>query len=132
MPTTRSTLLRRTVGLTAVPLLVFTAGACGDDDEAGGGDAGAFCEKVRELDAAVADAGSSDTAAVDDARSSYDELDPPAEIAEDWDTMVESFSEATELSAEELENLDEDAFAEAEAASERIATYMERECGIED
>jgi hypothetical protein len=137
MTTTRSTRLRRALGLAAVPVLLLTAAACGDDDDegssgsSGGGDTSSFCADARAIDEAASDTDPSDTAAFEDAITAMQALDPPAEIAEDWNLMFESFAEASELSVEDLENMDEDAFAEAEAASDRVTAFMEEECGIE-
>ena len=131
-PTTH--LMRRMLGLAAVPALVFAMAACGgDDDESGsggGGDSSSFCEEARALDEAASNADAEDLDAMGDAIAAMRSLDPPAEIAEDWELMFESFEQVSDLSVEDMENLDEDAFAEAEAASDRVTAYMEEECGI--
>ena len=113
MHTTRSThLLRRMLGLAAVPALVFAMAACGDDDESSGG-SGSFCEDAREIEEASENTDTEDLDAMGDAIAAMRSLDPPAEIAEDWNLMFESFEQISDLSVEEMANIDEDSFAEA-------------------
>jgi hypothetical protein len=132
MHTTRTThRLRRMLGLAAVPALVFAMAACGDDDESsgesgsgGGGDSSSFCEDARALQESAADVDSSDVDAVGDAMTAMQNLDPPAEIAEDWELLFNP----GELSIGENGELPED----YEAASERVTAYMEDECGLSE
>jgi hypothetical protein len=137
MSITHPTLLRRFVGLAAVPVLLLTAAACGDDDETGGGngdsgaggDSSSFCEEFEALDDEMSEAESAE--AVDDAVSRIQDLDPPEEIADDWATFIEAFERSVDLSAEELADAQESGeFADAEAATERIDEYVTEECGI--
>jgi hypothetical protein len=121
-------LLRRTVGLAAVPTLLLTVAACGGDD--GGGNS-SFCDAANEVDETF---DSVDDPASAEYRAAIDQLealDPPAEIADDWDLMVEMLGRLTEIDVNDPEataglNLDE-----ADAAADRVATYLEEECGIE-
>jgi hypothetical protein len=125
MHTTRSTyLLRRLVGLAAVPTLLLTAAACGDDDDSAGS-SGSFCEKAKQLDEQFADSESSDSTDMNAALAAFSELDPPAEIADEWAMML-----GTIEGGEAFDPTDADAMAEFEAASEKVNTYMEEECGI--
>jgi hypothetical protein len=140
MPITRPTLLRRFIGLAAVPVLLLTAAACGDDDQTGGGngdsgassdsgDSSSFCEAFEALDNDMSDADSAD--AMEDAVSRVQDLDPPEEIADEWATFVEAFEQSVDLSAEELAEAQESGdFEDAAAASERIDEYVTEECGI--
>ncbi len=134
MHTTRSThLLRRMVGLAAVPALLLTAAACGDDDDSaggGGGDGAEFCEQARTLDERFADVSDPTGDEFGAAIQAFTELDPPAAIAEDWETMVASLQAFEDIDFSDPEALDESNFADAEAASDRVTTYMEEECGI--
>ncbi len=130
MPTTRSShLLRRVLGLAAVPALLLAAAACGDDDDSAGGGA-SFCEDARALEANFSDAGASDADAFGDVIAAFNELDPPAEIAEDWETMLGSLETLSDAQIADPDSIDENDFADAQAASERVTTYMEEECGI--
>jgi hypothetical protein len=127
MYTTRSThLLRRLVGFAAVPALLLTAAACGDDDDSAGS-SGSFCEKAKQLDEEFADSGTDESPDMNAALAAFGELDPPAEIADEWDTML-----GTIRDGDAFDPTDSEAVAEFEAASEKVNTYMEEECGISD
>lgn len=128
----RSTqLLRRIVGLTAAPALLLTvAAACGDDDESGGGDSSSFCEDARALDSSFGDIDPTDAEAFGDAITAFDELDPPAELEDDWNTFLDALRSFEDIDLTDPSSVDQSDFADAEAASERISTYMEEECGI--
>ncbi|HKY68290.1 MAG TPA: hypothetical protein VJM49_18035, partial [Acidimicrobiales bacterium] len=97
MPSARSPLARRIVGLAAVPALLVGLAACGDDDDSAGG--GGFCDDARSMDESLADVDVSDTssAGFDDAIEAMSNLDPPAEIADDWNTMVESLQSLADV-----------------------------------
>lgn len=126
MHTTRSThLLRRLLGLAAVPTLLLTAAACGGDDDDSAGSSGSFCEKARQLDEEFADSESDDGPDMEAALAAFSDLDPPAEIADEWDTMLGAIQ-----GGDAFDPNDTEAMAEFEAASEKVNTYMEEECGI--
>lgn len=125
MHTTRSThLLRRLVGLAAVPALLLTAAACGGDDDSAGS-SGSFCEKAKQLDEEFADSGADESPDINAALAAFGELDPPAEIADEWETMLGVIE-----GGEAFDPTDSEAMAEFEAASEKVNTYMEEECGL--
>jgi hypothetical protein len=131
MYTTRSTpLLRRMVGLAAVPALLLTVAACGDDDDSAGG--GSFCDQARALEDRFQDIDDPTSDEFSSALDAIGDMDPPAEIADDWDTMVGALDSLRDI---DLENPDPDALAEFDSesmqeASDRVDTYMEEECGI--
>jgi hypothetical protein len=139
MPSTPSThLRRRVVGLAAVPALLLTAAACGGDDDdgesggGGGGDSAAFCEDARDVTSRIAELDPTDEEAFDEALDSIRGLEPPDELADDWNTLVDAFERIAEMTPEEQANVDQDEFAEAEESSERVGTYLEEECGIDE
>jgi hypothetical protein len=129
MPTTRSThLMRRVLGLAAVPVLMLSAAACGGDDDdsadggdGGGGDSSSFCDDVRALEDTFGDPNSADQETFAEAMEAFTQLDPPAAIAEDWELMVGAL-EGTPAEGD---------IADVEAASDRVDTYMADECGID-
>ena len=134
MPSARSPLARRIVGLAAVPALLVGLAACGDDDDSAGG--GGVCDDARSMDESLADVDVSDTssAGFDDAIEAMSNLDPPAEIADDWNTMVESLQSLADVDISDpaaIEQLDQAQFADADEAFENVGTYLEEECGIE-
>ena len=154
----------------ALVLGVLTLSGCGGDDdpgaseadspatattaaptaEASGGTQGSasFCAEVEaardQLDNVVDGETLADPSAaldvVDDALETMRSIDPPAEIAEDWEA-VRSFSEEMISSLDEIDVTDPAALEElgrelehnAEAledAADRVDRYLEDECGI--
>jgi hypothetical protein len=130
-PTTAHPLVRRLAGFAAVPALLLGVAACGDDDDSAGG---SFCDQAESLNERfneIEDPTSEQFAAALDA---IREVDPPAEIADDWNTLVSALDGLENI---DLENPDPAALAELESAgmqeaSDRIDTYMSEECGIEN
>jgi hypothetical protein len=128
MPTTRSThLLRRTLALAAAPALVLTVAACGDDG--GGGDAASFCEDVADPFGAAQDPNADPQETVETLR----DLDPPSEISDDWNTLLDALETIASMSAEDaaseeaIETLSDPEIAEA---GENVEAYLTDECGI--
>ncbi|HEX8803347.1 MAG TPA: hypothetical protein VF743_04110 [Acidimicrobiales bacterium] len=118
--------MRRTLGvLVAGAALAGVGGvaACGDDDGGGaGGDATArFCTAYAEYVASFG--GDASSSRIDDAVDALRDLDPPEEVADDWDTVFGLLTGNTG-------SLDADEQAEVAAASERVAAFVEDECGI--
>ena len=159
-------------GVVLVLSVSLLAGCGGDDDsDASGSDASpgavdespesdspgeptadGFCEEIQAAEDKLTDAtenldvtdpaGAAD--ALDEAVAAMREVDPPAEIAEDWEAIV-SFTESMlaavdeldlsdpESAAQQLEDLstqlEQDA-AEVEEAGDRVDEYLSEECGI--
>jgi hypothetical protein len=130
MTAIRPILARRLLGLTAAPVLLVGLAACGDDDSAGG----RFCDGATDVDRAFADVDmmSPDAEGIDDVAAAMQELDPPSEIADDWNTLasafetVASFDPSDPAAAEEATDLED-----ARAAFTNVADYLEDECGID-
>ena len=128
MPTTRAThLLRRTVALAAAPALVLTAAACGDDDD-GGADAGSFCEQVEAPFGGLNDP----NADPDETVAALSDIDPPGEIADEWDMLVTSLEDLQSLGEEEAseEVLERLSDPELQEAGESIEAYLTEECDL--
>ena len=129
MLSARSPLARRIVGLAAVPALLLAFAACSDDDSAGGD----FCDQARSLDSAFDDIDDPSSAEFSEALDQIRSMDPPAEIADDWNEMVSALDGFEDI---DLENPDPDALAELDTegmqeATDNVDTYMSEECGIE-
>jgi hypothetical protein len=145
----RTTLLNRRIALAAAAALALGGlAACGDDD--GGGSAASFCDDVTSVDEAFAtlEEDVSDpsqfSAIFGEVQSSLDAIDPPSEIADDWDTLTEALGAVVEVVedidfedpealaslGEELDGLEE-RFGDVEAAGDRIQEFTEEECGVE-
>ncbi|MGH9186807.1 MAG: hypothetical protein ACRD0U_13475 [Acidimicrobiales bacterium] len=101
------------LSLAALPLV-----ACSDDDgTGGGGDTVAFCDGLESLDRAGADL------AEEESLERLQGLDPPADIAADWNFFV-----GVMVGGELPAGTDQD---EAEEAFLRVSEYLNGECGLD-
>ena len=125
--------MRRTI--TALALAgVLAAAGCSDSD-VGGEAAGQtsssdFCADFEELDerfSADPDASSEDVV------EALAELDPPEEIAEDYNEVVDSLRAFAELDPSDPEDAQEaQAITEdAAAAQDRLSDYLSEECEVD-
>jgi hypothetical protein len=133
--------MRRTlIGLMAVGTLVL--GACGDggDDDSASGDAAAesggggssdeFCSTITDLMAASTSEGADPQAA----RERVANLDPPAEIADEWAQYMDLMQASAELDPDDPEAQAQyqqqvDATNEASLV---VNDYLTNQCGISD
>lgn len=141
--------MRTIAALLLLALVSFPLAACGDDDDSGGadgsggggGDAASFCDDARDLDERFAGIGEDfDPESLAEVRNTLADLDAPAEIEDDFETLVDGFDVLIEAledidindpeALQELGGLAEE-FEESEAAADRIGTFLEEECGIE-
>jgi hypothetical protein len=114
----------RTLGLATAATLVLGLSACGGDD-GGGDDASAeFCDEAESLSTAAEGIDDPSAAQVGDMFERLSALDPPAEIAEEWDLVLGSF-DPDNVQAGPTGDPEELA-----AAGDTIERYMEEECGI--
>jgi hypothetical protein len=133
MPTTRSTrLTRRVLGLAVVPALALSAAACGGDDDDETGTAASFCEQAGELTERIGELSDPTSEEFREAIADLRDIEPPEEIAEDWDRAVEAFEAIAGLGDDEI---DEDVLAQFDdpefaAAGDRVDEYMTVECGV--
>jgi hypothetical protein len=122
----------KTVTVVTASLLLF--GACGDDGE--DEDVTRFCEDVEAMDTEIGDA--ADPQARADALA---RIDPPADIADDWNTMVGLMVEVTqadpdadegEVDPEDLEALEEleERIDEFNLALANVERYVRGECDL--
>lgn len=123
--------MRRTlIGLAAITLLGVTA--CSDSDSGGeaagnNGSTEAFCDEYRELDERFTE----DPEAANDPEQvipALEDLDPPDEIADEFDALVGAFAldPSNPDDAAELEERSE----ELTDAQEKVQTFLEDECGL--
>jgi hypothetical protein len=132
MPTTRPTrLARRALGLALVPALALAVAACGDDgDETG--TAASFCEQAGELTERIGELEDPSSEEFGEAISDLRDIEPPEEIADDWDRAIEAFEAIAGL---DNEDIDEDVLAQFDdpefaAAGDRVDEYLAEECGV--
>ena len=131
--------MRRTlIGLAAAGLLV--AIGCSDSDSGGGDNAGGdsggseaegFCADFQELD----DRFSEDPEAAADMEQvlgALESLDPPEEIAEDFDLVVEVARESADVDPEDPEAMEELQALSEEAgeAEQRVGEFIDQECEL--
>lgn len=105
--------------------------ADGDDSNAAAGSAESFCADFQALDDRFAE----DPEAASDPEvvlQALEDLDPPDEIADDFETMVD-----VSRSTADIDQSDPEAMADAQAeiesateAQERVSAYLDEECGI--
>jgi hypothetical protein len=125
MRSTRPThLLSRLAVLAASPTLL-TATACGGDDGSAG-DLREFCDQATALDERFSDTEDVTSSDFGEAIEAFTELEPPDEIADEWDTMLGSFQGSAAI-----DPADPEVVEETRAASDRVNTFMEEECGLD-
>jgi hypothetical protein len=138
MTTSRPTLARRALGLVAVPALLVGLAACGDDDDSGGdsasGDSASsdFCDQAESLNETFEEVDDPTSEQFTDALDRIRSMDPPEEIADDWNELVSALEGIEDI---DLENPDPEALAaleteELEAAGQRVDEYLAEECDI--
>ena len=132
--------MRRTlIGLVAVGTLVL--GACGDgDDDSASGDAAAaqsgggstedFCSTITDLMEASTNEGADPQAA----RERVANLDPPAEIADEWAQYMDLMQASAELDPNdpEAQAQYQQQLDATNEASMVVNDYLTNECGISD
>lgn len=134
-----------------VATLLLVGAGCGSDDDDGGGGSSAsadFCDQLKSVQDDLEAAGEQTdpanlSAAFVQGRDALQDVDPPAEIADDWKTMVDLFSQAAGLfdgvDVEDPESLTkiqdglaklQEREADVEQATKNIDAYAEEECGF--
>jgi hypothetical protein len=137
---TRSRVLR-SAGLIVAPLMLLGLAGCGDDDDSGGDSAGgdkeAFCDGINDIsnqaDEFAANADSTPDELMTQLGQLVDrmhELDPPAEIADDWNQTVDVLDTMASGDVEDLNNFE--ATDEQNDASDRVSEFMVDECGVDE
>lgn len=136
-PTTR-TRSARLIVMAIVALFALGLSACGDDDDggnisagsdngssAGGGSSDDFCQSMKDLEAQVGQSDDLSEGEITNALDSLENVDPPAELSEAWQTMLDSrefIDDPTSASEDDISRIQE--------ASEKIDAYLVDECGI--
>jgi hypothetical protein len=106
--------------------------ACGDD-KGGEGDAasvGDFCAQMERMNVELDSRGWFESAdgSDQDTIDAVGSVDPPAEISQEWGTVVE----LTERSAEvRSEGGEAEETGDSEAAAERVVSYVDVQCSVD-
>ena len=141
--TTRSRVLRG-AGLIIAPLMLLGLAGCGDDDDSGGGgdSAGgskeAFCDGINDISTQADEfEANSDSSSPDELITQLgqlvdrmQELEPPAEIQDDWDSSVGVLDDMSSGSVEDLQSFE--TTDEQDAAGDRVSQYLVDECGVDE
>jgi hypothetical protein len=126
-PRARRSPVTRLAALAALLSLLALLGACGgEDDDGGGGGTAAFCDEIKSIFASDDEGGGGleqQAQRFRDAIRDLQKVDPPEEIAEDWNTVMKAWD------AEGAADFDPEA---VQKSGKRLTTYMRDECGISD
>jgi hypothetical protein len=115
-PFTRLALLASLLAVVAV------LASCGDDDDGGGGGGGgtgaaAFCDEVKS----ILTGQSGDSQEFQNAIAKLQKVDPPEDISEDWNTVMDAW-DAKDASEVDLQ--------ETQKAGTKVQKFIRDECNV--
>jgi hypothetical protein len=115
----------RLFGLAALLFVLALLASCGGDDDGGGGGTAAFCDEVESILASDDNGGGLEQQSeqVRDAIRDLQKLDPPEEIADDWNTVMDAY-DAEDPGDVDLETV--------QKSGRRVTTFLRDECGISE
>jgi hypothetical protein len=126
--------MRRFVVGVAVAALLVAAG-CGDDDDGGGGASSQateeFCQGFNRINEQFSDINPvTDPEALREALDMLRDLDPPEEIADEYETVLEGFERLSKIDVTDQDAVSEvrDELPEAEDAFNTVGDFVEEEC----
>ena len=123
--------MRRFVAGLAVVGLLMAAG-CGDDDGgASSEEITEFCDGFNEINDQFSDINPvADPEALREALNMLRDLEPPQEIADDYETVLEGFEALAETDITDREAVAQvrEEFADAEEAFNTVGDFVEEEC----
>ncbi len=119
---------RAAAGVGAVAGAVVLLAACGDDDGGSGDSAGAFCEEMVDVQADLGSLSTGDPAGFDSVVERLREVDPPAEIAESYEAVVDAYATLADEGGLTDPAAQETVVAAQEHATE-LTEYIADNCG---
>lgn len=125
--------MRRFVVGAAVAALLIAAG-CGDDDDGGGASSQAteeFCQGFNRINEQFSDINPvTNPEALREALDMLRDLDPPEEIADEYETVLEGFDRLSKIDVTDQDAVNEvrDELPEAEDAFNTVGDFVEEEC----
>ena len=125
--------MRRFVVGAAVAALLIAAG-CGDDDDGGGASSQAteeFCQGFNRINEQFSDINPvTNPEALREALDMLRDLDPPEEIADEYETVLEGFDRLSKIDVTDQDAVNEvrDELPEAEDAFNTVGDFVEAEC----
>jgi Asp-tRNA(Asn)/Glu-tRNA(Gln) amidotransferase C subunit len=126
--------MRRFVAGVAVAALLIAAG-CGDDDGDGGGTSGEateeFCQGFNRINEQFSDINPvTNPDALREALDMLRDLDPPEEIADEYETVLEGFERLSEIDVTDQNAVNEvrDDLPRAEEAFNTVGDFVDEKC----
>jgi hypothetical protein len=122
--------MRRFVAGAAVIGLLMAAGCGGDDDSTSSEAIDEFCDGFNEVNEQFSNINVTDPGALEDALDMLRDLDPPAEIADEYEKVLEGFEKLSEIDITDrnaVAEVQED-LPDAEEAFNTVGQFVEDEC----
>ena len=122
--------MRRFVAGVAVVGLLMAAGCGGDDDSTSSEAIEEFCDGFNEVNEQFSNIDVTDPGALEDALDMLRGLDPPEEIAGEYETVLEGFEKLSEIDITDRDAVAEvqEDLPEAEEAFNTVGEFVEDEC----
>jgi hypothetical protein len=123
--------MRRLVAGVAVVGLLMAAGCGGDDDDSTSSESiEEFCDGFNEVNEQFSNIDVTDPDALEEALDMLRDLDPPEEIADEYQTVLNGFQRLSEIDItdqNEVAEVQED-LPDAEEAFNTVGQFVEDEC----
>jgi hypothetical protein len=122
--------MRRFVAGVAVVGLLMAAGCGGDDDSTSSEAIDEFCDGFNEVNEQFSNINVTDSGALDDALDMLRDLDPPDEIADEYEKVLEGFEKLSEIDITDRNAVAEvqEELPDAEEAFNTVGEFVEDEC----
>lgn len=122
--------MRRFLAGVAVVGLLMAAGCGGDDDSTSSEAIDEFCDGFNDVNEQFSDINVTDPGALDDALDMLRDLDPPEEIADEYEKVLEGFERLSEIDITDRNAVAEvqEELPEAEEAFNTVGEFVEDEC----
>ncbi|MGH8913935.1 MAG: hypothetical protein ACRDZM_05385 [Acidimicrobiia bacterium] len=122
--------MRRLVAGVAVVGLLMAAGCGGDDDSTSSEAIDEFCDGFNEVNEQFSNINVTDPGALDDALDMLRDLDPPEQIADEYEKVLEGFEKLSEIDITDrnaVAEVQED-LPDAEGAFNTVGEFVEDRC----
>jgi Asp-tRNA(Asn)/Glu-tRNA(Gln) amidotransferase C subunit len=122
--------MRRFVAGVAVVGLLMAAGCGGDDDSTSSEAIDEFCDGFNEVNEQFSNINVTDPGALENALDMLRDLDPPEEIADEYEKVLEGFQRLSEIDITDrnaVAEVQED-LPEAEEAFNTVGEFVEDQC----
>jgi hypothetical protein len=123
--------MRRFVAGVAVVGLLMAAGCGGDDDDSTSSEAiNEFCDGFNEVNEQFSDIDVTNSGELENALDMLRDLDPPEEIADEYEKVLEGFERLSEIDITDRDAVAEvqEDLPEAEGAFNTVGEFVEERC----